>query len=123
MSGDSMNLEESAQAAREIEQRALDARIVQQLEMTPEITAAIPADFAVRVAAKVPARRRPVAVRTTHYGRTLMAISLVVLFVALLVLAARGSVSSLLGSVIEWTLCIEFLAITVWMGVERWRSN
>jgi hypothetical protein len=52
-----------------------------------------------------------------------MAASLVVLFVALVVLAARGFAGSLLGLAIEWTLCIQFLAIAVWMGTQRMRSN
>ncbi|HTH52615.1 MAG TPA: hypothetical protein VL495_01610 [Edaphobacter sp.] len=117
MFDDAMNPEANAQAARE-----LDARIVEELERLPDLSAAIPADFAARVAAKVPARRS-VAVRTTHYGRTLMMLSLVVLFVALVALAMRGAAGSAIGTALEWTLCIQFLAFAVWMGVQHFRSN
>jgi len=117
MFDDSMNPEAEAQAARE-----LDARIVEQLERLPDLSAAIPADFAARVAAKVPARR-PVSVRTTHYGRTLMMFGLVVLFVALVVLAKHSFTTSPIGVAVEWTLCIQFLAFAVWMGVQHFRSN
>jgi hypothetical protein len=117
MSGDEMRLEAAAQEARE-----LDDRILRELERVPAISATISPDFAARVAAKVP-ERRPAAVRTTHYGRLFMAASLVILFIALVVLAARGFAGSPIGQVIEWTLCIQFLAIAVWMGVQSWRSN
>lgn len=117
MFDDAMNPEVEAQAERE-----LDARVVEQLERLPDLSAAIPADFAARVAAQVPARR-PVPVRTTHYGRMLMIFGLVVLFVALVVLAIRGSAGSTIGMALEWTLCVQFLAFAVWIGVQRFRSN
>jgi hypothetical protein len=115
MFDDAINPE--AQAERE-----LDVRIVEQLERQPDLSTSIPADFAARVAAKVPAGR-PVSVRTTHYGRTLMMLGLVVLFVGLLVLAVRGSAGSTIGMTLEWTLCIQFLAFAIWIGVRRFRSN
>jgi hypothetical protein len=117
MSGDEMKLEAFAQEARE-----LDERILRELERSPVISATIPQDFAARVAAKVPVRQ-PVAIRTSHYGRLLMAASLVVLFVALVVLAVRGFGGSPLGQAIEWTLCVQFLAIAVWMGTQSRQSN
>ncbi len=109
MFDDSMNPEAEAE-------REFDARIAEQLERLPDLSAAIPADFAARVAAKVPVRRRPVSVRTTHYGRTLMVLGLVVLFVALVVLAKHSFTTSPIGMALEWTLCIQFLAFAVWMG-------
>jgi ABC-type Co2+ transport system permease subunit len=114
MFDDAMNPEAEAE-------RELDARIVEQLERLPDLSA-IPADFAARVAAKVPVRR-PVSVRTTHYGRTLMMFGLVVLFVALVVLAKHSFTTSPIGVALEWTLCIQFLAFAVWMGVQHFRSN
>jgi hypothetical protein len=117
MSGDEMKLEAFAQEARE-----LDERILRELERSPEISSTIPEDFAARVAANVPVRPS-LAIRTSHYGRLLMAASLVVLFVALVVLAARGVAGSPVGQAIEWTLCVQFLAIAVWMGTQRRRSN
>lgn len=123
MSGDEMNSElMSEQGTCEREQRVLDARIVRELERVPDVALSIPADFAARVAAKVPERKAEVA-RVTHYGRTLMGVSLVVLFVALVVLAARGFVSSPIGLMVEWSLCIQFLVLAVWMGTQHWRSN
>jgi hypothetical protein len=122
MSDDGMNLEASVQELRELEERAFDSRILQELERVPEVSEIIPPDFAARVTAKVPAQR-PVEVRTTHYGRAFMGASLVVLFLALVVLATRSFVSSPIGLAIEWTLCIQFLAIAVWMGAQHWRSN
>jgi len=116
MFDDSMNPEAEAE-------REFDARITEQLERLPDLSAAIPADFAARVAAKVPVRRRPVSVRTTHYGRTLMVLGLVVLFVALVVLAKHSFTTSPIGMALEWTLCIQFLAFAVWMGVQHFRSN
>jgi hypothetical protein len=117
MFDDAMNPEVEAQAARE-----LDARVVEQLERLPDLSAAIPVDFAAQVAAKVPARR-PVQVRTTYYGRRLMMVGLVVLFVALVVLAKHNFTTSPIGMALEWTLSIQFLAFAVWMGVQHFRSS
>ncbi len=123
MSGDEMNSElMSEQGTREMEQRVLDARIVRELERVPDVSLSIPADFAARVAGKVPERKTGVA-PVTHYGRTLMGVSLVVLLVALVVLAAQGFGSSPIGLMVEWSLCIQFLVLAVWMGTQRWRSN
>jgi hypothetical protein len=123
MSGDEMSPEWiSEDRTREMEQRALDARIVRELERVPALSLSIPADFAARVAAKVPERKAEV-VPVTHYGRTLIGVSLVVLLVALVVLAARGFVSSPIGLVVQWSLCTQFLVLAVWMGTQRLRSN
>jgi len=118
MSGDEMRLEASAREARE-----LDDRIQRELERAPEISEMIPADFAARVAAKVPGRREIPEIRSTNYGRMFTWVGLVVLLAALVVLAAQGFVRSVLGLAIEWTLFVQFLAIAVWLGARRWRSN
>lgn len=124
MSGDEMNTEvPSEQAARELEERILEARIVLELERVPDLSVSIPEDFAARVAAQVPNRKAVASGPASHYGYTLMGVSLVVLFVAMLVLAARGFGSSTIGLAVEWSLFIQFLAITVWMGTRRWRST
>jgi len=121
MSSDEMNLHELEERALDL--RILDLRIVEELERSPNLSSAIPSDFAARVAAKVPPQR-PVAVASvTHYGRTFMWIGLVVLMIALVVLAVRGAASSPAGMAVEWTLCLQFLAFAVWMGVRSWRSN
>jgi hypothetical protein len=124
MSGDKMNFEAGmdGMVAEELEMRALEARIVDELEHLPETSATIPVDFAKRVAAKIPARRS-LRGRSTHYGRAVMGISLAVLFAMLVVLAGKGFEGSTTGLVIEWTLCVQFLAIAVWMGSRHRRSN
>lgn len=119
MSGDTMNL--NAGSAREMEERALEAKIVRELERVLEISTIVPEDFAVHVAAKVPARRIGTGT-PTHYGRAIMRGSLVVLLIAMLVLAGWGFGGSKIGRMVEWTLCVQFLAIAVWMG-SRWRSS
>ena len=56
MSGEEMN-NQSVDELREMEERALDIKIVAALERAPEVSQLIPADFAARVAASVPSRR------------------------------------------------------------------
>ena len=56
--------------SREMEERALDARIVAALERVPEVSQSIPADFAARVAAQVPARRAVVGPTPSRWGAT-----------------------------------------------------
>lgn len=114
MSGDEMN---------QLETQTLDARIQQELEHVPDLSVAIPADFAARVAAKVPEKRVIRATRATHYGRKLMWASLVVLLIVLIALAGQSFVHSTVGIAIEWTLCVQFLAIVVWLGVRHWRES
>lgn len=119
MSSDEMKLEVSA----ELEARALDARIQQELDRVPDLSMEIPSDFAARVAAKVPARREIPEIRSTNYGRTFTWAGLVVLLAVLVVLSAQGFVRSTVGLAIEWTLFVQFLAIAVWLGARLWRSS
>jgi len=127
MSGDEVRWDhdDELMLAKERKDREFDAQIIGELERVPEISAMIPVEFAARVAAKVPAKSRPtfVRARSTQYGRAAMGVSLVVLFVALAVLAARGVGSSMFGLAVEWTLGLQFLAIAVWMGSSRGRSH
>jgi hypothetical protein len=122
MRGEEMSPEEMEALAREMEERALDKRIVAALERAPDLSGSIPADFAERVAAKAPARR-PVVVRATQYGRKVMWCSLAVLFVVLVVLALRGAERSTIETTVEWTLYAQFVAIATWLAVRRWRAN
>ncbi|QNI38206.1 hypothetical protein [Edaphobacter albus] len=105
------------------EVQALDAQIQRELERMPDLSGAIPADFAARVAAKVPAKRVSPATTATHYGSRLVWVSLVVLSILLIVLAGESFVHSTIGIAIEWTLCAQFLAIVIWLGTRRWRSS
>jgi hypothetical protein len=124
MFNDNMNPELSdEQEARELQERAFDARIMRELERAPDLSSSIPSDFASRVAGKVPQRKPVVLPRPAHYGRTLMAASSVVLLIALVVLAMQGFGNSAIGLGIEWCLCIQFLAIAVWMGTRFRRSS
>jgi hypothetical protein len=124
MFNDDMNSEfGEEQEARELQERAFDARIALELERAPDLSRSIPSDFAARVAGKVPQRKAVALPRSTHYGRTLMAASLVVLLIALVVLAMRGFADSAIGLGVEWCLCVQFLAIAVWMGTRFRRSS
>jgi hypothetical protein len=94
---------------------ALELRIERALERAPQ--AEIPADFASRVAAQVPAR--PQTVRETRYGRRTMIGGLVVLFVAILAFAPRAGTSQIVSVTIEWTLCAQFVLLALWLGTKR----
>jgi hypothetical protein len=106
----------------ELIEKALEQRIVHELERVPDLSSSIPADFAVRVAAKVPLRRA-VPVAPSRYGRAAMWISLAALFGVLLVVAGLGLGRSALGVAIEWCLCAQFLTIAVWMTIYRRREG
>ncbi len=81
-----------------------DARVVRALERLPESSKfKIPADFAARVAASVPARR-PVAIHPPHYGRTVAFVCVFVLFATLLAAAPQGLDHSALGFALECLL-------------------
>jgi cytochrome oxidase assembly protein ShyY1 len=122
MRGEEMSPEEIEGLARDMEERALDERIVAALERAADLTRSIPADFAERVAARVPARR-PVAVKETHYGWTMMWCSLAVLFVVLVIVAVHGAGRSTIGTAVEWSLYLQFLAISIWLAMRQWRAN
>ena len=122
MRGEEMSSSETEALAREMEERAFDERVVAALERAPDLSASIPADFAERVAAKVPVRR-PVAVQATQYGRKAMWCSLAVLFVLMVVVAVRGMERSTIGTVVEWVLYAQFLAIAIWLAMRQWRVN
>ncbi len=128
MPGEEMTPEELEALAREMEDRAFDARIIAELERVPDLSTAIPVEFAARVAAQVPARRAvvvPVSVleHETHYGRTAMWVCVAVLFAALIVAAAKGLSHSTMGTVVEWTLYAQFLGIVIWLGSRRWSAS
>ena len=98
------------------EERALvemDARLVRALEAPPAVE--IPAGFAARVAAQVPARR-PVLLTPRHYGRNAVVACLVVLAGALLALALRGAGSTVVGVAVEWFVCAMFVTLAIWLG-------
>lgn len=117
-----MRDEELNRILAEDAERVFDDRVVAALERKPDLSSAIPDDFAARVAAQVPAKR-PVRVRATSYGRTAMWVGLAVSMVVLIGVAVRGSDASPLTAIVEWTLCLQFLAFAVWLGVRRLREG
>jgi len=118
MSNEPMNKD----ARDEILKRALEERILRELERIPDLSSSIPADFAARMAARVPARR-DVSVTPARYGRSVMWVSLAALVIVLPVLAWIGFGRSALDVAIEWCLCTQFLGIAVWMAIYRRREG
>jgi hypothetical protein len=98
----------------------LDERILHALEAAPELR--IPADFASRVANRLPAKR-PVSLTPTHYGYSLIVASIAILFSAVLVLAIRTSDRTTLGLTLQMLLFAQFIALTVWLSIRRHRVN
>lgn len=124
MPGEDLTPEEPEALAVEMEDRALDKRIIAELERAPDLSAAIPDNFAACVAARVPSRRVASGpVRETRYGWAAIWCCLVVLLAAMIVLAARGLGQSVVGTAVEWTLCAQFLAIAIWFGMRGLRAS
>jgi hypothetical protein len=99
---------------------ALDSRIVQALENLPEVQ--IPANFAARVASRIPARPA-ISLRATHYGKAAMLLSMAVLLITLLALAGDRHVTSTLGLALQWTLCAQFIGLVVWLSMRRYKVD
>ena len=96
---------------------ALEERIVRALERVPEVT--IPAEFAARVAGRLPVRRA-FAARPARYGLMTMRISMAALVIALIVVAMHATGrSGVLGIALEWVLCAELVGLAVWLGGAR----
>lgn len=110
------------QERRELEERALERRIVGTLESVPDLSASIPADFAAKVAARVPAKR-PVVVRSTSYGRRAMWLGLAVLLVVLVLFSSRAVKQSEVIVTVEGLLVLQFAAIVAWLSIRRWREG
>jgi hypothetical protein len=124
MPDEDLTPEEMEALALEMEDRALDGRIVAELESVPDLSDAIPDDFAAGVVARVPSRRPvSVPVRESRYGWAAMWCCLVVLLGAMVVLSAQGFGRSTVGTAVEWTLCAQFLAIAIWFAMRGWRAS
>jgi len=115
MHDEPLNPDKLSQSAME----HLDQRIVRALETVPEPQ--IPADFATRVASRLPARL-PVSLTPTHYGQNAMLIGTVVSLVALLVLALHSTGHAAFG-LLESLLFAQFIALAVWLSVWRHSSR
>ncbi len=110
--------DESMSDERMLEEKLLDECVVRALESAPDVTEIIPADFAARVAMRVPARR-PVTVTPTHYGRKAMIFCGVLLLVLLVAMSAKGAERSTFSWVLEWCLYAQFVAVAIWFGTRR----
>ena len=115
MHDEPLNPDKLSQSAME----HLDQRIVRALETVPEPQ--IPADFATRVASRLP-DRRPVSLTPTHYGQNAMLIGTVVSLVALLVLALHSTGHAAFG-LLESILFAQFIAFAIWLSVWRHSSR
>lgn len=120
MHGETMSPTEAVNPEEALE-KALDAKLVQALEARSEVI--IPAGFAARVTAQVPARRsavrRAVLLRSTDYGLKTMVVSLVVLAVILIALLANHFGHTAIGMVMEWIIYAQFLALAAWLGLRH----
>jgi hypothetical protein len=115
MHDEPLNPDNLSQSAMEV----LDQRIIRALETAPEPQ--IPADFAARVASRLPARR-PVSLTPTHYGQNAMLLGLMVILAALVVLAVHSTGQAAFGF-LESLLFAQFIALAIWFTVWRygWR--
>jgi hypothetical protein len=94
----------------------LDQRVVRALETAPDPK--VPADFAARVASRLPSAR-PVSTGRTRYGDSAMVIGIVVLFAALFALAPDAANRSVVGLTMEWVLCAQLIGLTLWLSIRR----
>jgi hypothetical protein len=95
----------------------LDQRLIRALETAPETS--ISADFAARVASKLPATR-PVSLTPTHYGQNAMLLGMVVTLIAMAALALAGTGRAAFG-LPESFLLTQFIVLAVWFTVWRHR--
>jgi hypothetical protein len=93
----------------------LDRRVLYALETAPKVE--ISADFAARVAGRLPARR-PVSLTATHYGRNAVLLGLILTLVVLIAVTLYNGRHASFG-LAESVLLTQFLALTVWLSVRR----
>ncbi len=98
----------------------LERRIDESLAQAPVLT--IPADFAARVAALVPAQQE-VAIARPTFGRNTVLVCAAVLLIALLIVAPHATGKSVFATGIEWILCAQLSLLGLWFALSRspWR--
>ena len=111
MSNESMN----SQLVNKAVDDELDRRVLRALEGEPSIE--IPADFAARVARKLPARR-PVSLTPTHYGQNAVFLGMILTLVVLIALTLHNGRHATFG-LAESLLRTQFIMLTVWLSVRR----
>lgn len=89
----------------------LEMRMVRALETKPEVS--VPAEFAARVAARVPARREAV-LTPARYGVIAIRVAIAVLVIALVVAGVRSADRSTVGTAVQWILCAQLVALAMW---------
>jgi hypothetical protein len=95
---------------------ALEKKIVLALEARPRLE--IPVGFAARVAQQLPPR--PVVVLTpTRYGYRAAVGCVLALMALMLVFAHRAAGTSVLWISIEWTFCVQFALLAIWLVARR----
>ena len=110
---------EAAVAERALAERATDLRIERALEKAPQIH--IPADFAAKVAARIPAqsvRLRTARIRARSIGFGVAAACLILLAVAMLALAPHTTHNTVYIA-LQWTLAAQFCLIAAWIAKPR----
>lgn len=111
-----MHREEDRASERALLERALDLRIEHALERAPQVH--IPADFAAKVAARIPAQSvslRTARVRARRIGYTVAAACLLLLACAMLALAPHTT-HNVFYIALQWTLAAQFCLIAVWIA-------
>lgn len=105
----------------EMDDKQLQAAITQVLEQRPVVS--VPADFAARVAARVPARREGGVERVRwSVARTVAMIAMVVVVIAMFVLAPHVQMKAAnVGFVVEMLLLLELAGIGY--SLMRMREN
>ncbi|HEY6413403.1 MAG TPA: hypothetical protein VIX42_06935 [Edaphobacter sp.] len=94
----------------------MEQRLTRALEARPAVE--ISADFASRVAGRLP-ERKPIALTPTHYGHKAMMICTVVLGAALLLaFALHGMTVPPVVQVTGWILYAQFIGLVVWFGMR-----
>jgi hypothetical protein len=96
---------------------AMDLRVVRALETKAEVH--VPADFAARVARRLPARK-PVVVTPARYGLLATRMGIAVLTLALVVLAMHSGSRTTFGVALQWILCAQLAGLAMWQG-GMWR--
>jgi hypothetical protein len=94
----------------------LDRRVLRALETAPSIE--IPANFAARVARRVPARR-PVSLTPTHYGRNAVFLGMILTLAVLIALSLYNGRHATFG-LADSLLLTQFIVLTVWLSVRRY---
>jgi hypothetical protein len=112
-----MNPDDLSSASAEPASSELDQRLTRALEAAPDVR--IPADFAARVASRVPAR--PIVASTpTHYGDYASLLGVLVTLAAMFWLGINTHTGPAF-SFVESFLLAEFIALTLWLSIRRHR--